>query len=85
MTIELLCVNEDQAARLSEGFQAKPERVYNEVLAALLDKEDVERGVMSPGRGYIRGPALSDSSALVPWGKSGYNILEMTNDAGGTR
>lgn len=40
MTIELLCVNEDQAARLSEGFQAKPERVYNEVLAALLDKED---------------------------------------------
>ena len=28
------------AARLSEGFQAKPERVYNEVLAALLDKED---------------------------------------------
>ena len=42
MTIELLCVNEDQAARLSEGFQAKPERVYNEVLAALLDKEDVK-------------------------------------------
>ena len=40
MTIELLCVNRDQAARLSEGFQAKPERVYNEVLAALLDKED---------------------------------------------
>ncbi|MBU5434923.1 DUF4364 family protein [Pseudoflavonifractor sp. MSJ-37] len=40
MTIELLCVNEDQAARLSRGFQAKPERVYNEVLAALLDKED---------------------------------------------
>ena len=34
--------NEDQAARLSEGFQAKPERVYNEVLAALLDKEDVK-------------------------------------------
>lgn len=42
MTIELLCVNEDQAARLSEGFQAKPERVYNEVLAALLDKEDAK-------------------------------------------
>ena len=40
MTIELLCVNEEQAARLSEGFQAKPERIYNEVLAALLDKED---------------------------------------------
>ena len=40
MTIELLCVNEEQAARLSEGFKAKPERVYNEVLAALLDKED---------------------------------------------
>ena len=42
MTIELLCVNEDQAARLSEGFKAKPERVYNEVLSALLDKEDAK-------------------------------------------
>lgn len=40
MTIELLCVNEDQAARLSQGFQAKPERVYNEVLAAILDKNE---------------------------------------------
>ncbi|NCE65426.1 DUF4364 family protein [Pseudoflavonifractor sp. 524-17] len=40
MTIELLCVNEDQAASLSKGFQAKPERIYNEVLAALLDRED---------------------------------------------
>ena len=40
MTIELLCVNEAQAARLSQGFQAKPERVYNEVLAAILDKNE---------------------------------------------
>lgn len=37
MTIELLCVNRDQAARLSAGFKEKPERVYNEVLDALLD------------------------------------------------
>lgn len=40
MTIELLCVNQDQADRLTEGFKAKPERVYNEVLDALLDAEE---------------------------------------------
>ncbi|MCI8477328.1 MAG: DUF4364 family protein [Oscillospiraceae bacterium] len=42
MTIELLCVNEEQSRRLSEGFKAKPERVYNEVLNALLDSGDIE-------------------------------------------
>lgn len=40
MTIELLCVNQDQAERLMAGFQAQPERVYNEVLDALLDTGD---------------------------------------------
>lgn len=39
MTIELLCVSQDQADRLAAGFQAKPERVYNEVLGALLDTD----------------------------------------------
>ena len=42
MTIELLCVNQDQADRLAQGFQAKPERIYNEVLGALLDNEAEE-------------------------------------------
>jgi len=40
MAIELLCVNQDQANRLSEGFRTKPERVYNEVLDALLETDD---------------------------------------------
>ena len=47
MTIELLCVNQDQADRLAQGFQAKPERIYNEVLGALLDngaEESEENG-----------------------------------------
>ena len=42
MTIELLCVNQEQGRLLSEGFKSKPERVYNEVLDALLDSADTE-------------------------------------------
>jgi len=36
LTIELLCPSEDQADRLIAGFKAQPERVYNEVLGALM-------------------------------------------------
>ncbi len=44
LTIELLCPSEAQAARLIEGFKARPERVYNEVLEALTGQEDGEAG-----------------------------------------
>ena len=37
LSIDLLCVTRDQADRITQGFLAKPERVYNEVLEALLD------------------------------------------------
>lgn len=35
LTIEMLCPSQEQADRLIEGFKAKPERVYNDVLEAL--------------------------------------------------
>ena len=35
LAIELLCPSQEQADRLIEGFKAKPERVYNDVLEAL--------------------------------------------------
>ena len=37
-SLSLFCTSRDQGERLCSGFQAKPERVYNEVLSALLDE-----------------------------------------------
>ena len=42
MTIELLCPSTEQAGRLITAFRAKPERVYNEVLSAILDQDGAE-------------------------------------------
>ena len=36
-TLELFSGSREQAERLTAGFQARPERVYNEVLSALLE------------------------------------------------
>ena len=41
-SLSLFCTSRDQGERLCSGFQAKPERVYNEVLSALLDEEETE-------------------------------------------
>ena len=41
-SLSLFCASRDQGERLCSGFQAKPERVYNEVLSALLDEEETE-------------------------------------------
>ena len=43
MTIEMLCVTQDQAQRIAKGFQNRPERVYNEVLEALLEAGEPEQ------------------------------------------
>lgn len=48
MTIEMLCVTQDQAERIAKGFQARPERVYNEVLEALLDAGEPEEDTGAP-------------------------------------
>jgi len=42
LTIELLCPSEAQADRFIAAFQARPERIYNDVLSALStpEKED---------------------------------------------
>ena len=42
MTVELLCPSGEQADRLIEGFRAKPERVYNALLDALLEQGGAE-------------------------------------------
>lgn len=38
-TLELFCGSRDQAQRLAKGFRAEPERVYNDVITALLEGE----------------------------------------------
>ena len=42
MTIELLCPSTQQASQMIEAFRARPERVYNEVLSAILDRDGAE-------------------------------------------
>ena len=42
LTLEFFCGSQEQAQRLADGFKTKPERVYNEVLSALLAGEDSE-------------------------------------------
>lgn len=42
LTVELLCPSEEQADRLIASFRARPERVYNDILSALLDTEEKE-------------------------------------------
>ena len=39
-TLELFCGSQEQANRLAESFKAEPERIYNEVLSALLEHEE---------------------------------------------
>ena len=34
------CGSQEQANRLAESFKAEPERIYNEVLSALLEHEE---------------------------------------------
>ena len=36
LTLELFCGSQEQADRLAKNFKAEPERIYNEVLTALL-------------------------------------------------
>ena len=38
--LEFFCGSQEQAARLAENFKAEPERIYNEVLSALLERGD---------------------------------------------
>lgn len=38
-TLELFCGNRDQARRMADGFQEEPERVYHDVITALLEWE----------------------------------------------
>lgn len=38
-TLKLFCGTREQAQRLAEGFQEEPERVYNDVITALLEWE----------------------------------------------
>ena len=39
VTLELFCGNREQARRLARGFKEEPERVYNDVITALLEWE----------------------------------------------
>ena len=36
LTLEMFCGSQEQADRLARNFKAEPERIYNEVLSALL-------------------------------------------------
>ncbi len=38
-TLELFCGSQEQAERLATGFRTQPERVYNDVITALLEGE----------------------------------------------
>lgn len=38
-TLQLFCGTREQAQRMAQGFQEEPERVYHDVIAALLDWE----------------------------------------------
>ena len=42
LTLEFFCGSQEQAQRLANGFKSKPERVYNEVLSALLASEEAD-------------------------------------------
>ena len=39
MTLALFCGSQEQAERLTAGFKSKPERVYHQILSALLDED----------------------------------------------
>lgn len=38
-TLELFCGTREQAQRMAKGFKEEPERVYNDVITALLEWE----------------------------------------------
>ena len=40
LTMELLCGSQEQAERLAAHFKARPEQIYHQVLAALLEEPD---------------------------------------------
>lgn len=40
LTVSLFCPTQEQAERVCTSFKAKPERIYNEVLEALLSQEE---------------------------------------------
>ena len=40
MTLDLLAVSQEQAARLAERFRAQPEKLYLKILQALLEEEE---------------------------------------------
>jgi len=42
LTLELLCPSQEQAGRLIDGFKARPEQVYNQILGALLSTGEEE-------------------------------------------
>ena len=45
LTLEMFCGSQEQAERLARNFRAEPERIYNEVLSALLSRDgDKESG-----------------------------------------
>lgn len=44
LTLELYCASQEQADRLGKHFRAEPERIYNEVLTALLSSDEEEKG-----------------------------------------
>lgn len=43
LTLELFCASQEQADRLAANFKAEPERIYNEVLSALLSSGQEEK------------------------------------------
>lgn len=40
LSIDLFCPSREQAERLCEAFRTRPERIYHDVLASLLEQED---------------------------------------------
>ena len=73
-TLELFCGSQEQANRLAESFKAEPERIYNEVLSALL--EGLKRNKAAPcgGRPYFvtaAGPAPAEWSGRGGVSRSG--------------
>ena len=40
LSVELFCPSQEQADRLCEAFRSRPERVYNDILESLLEREE---------------------------------------------
>ena len=40
LALEVFCPTMEQAERMTEGFRARPERVYNDIISSLLEEEE---------------------------------------------